>query len=152
MHWIDSLIHWLIHSRIRSFIGQWFIDSLNHRFSMTQWYFDSLIHWPIGSLVHPFIDSVIRWRTYSLSYLCMDSFMAFHSHLKHHVFIHPCTSRMQQFIASASQNLFYRPLISSASAWARQYRYDIMQLVPVSIMWHVHHPRMHALLPPNWNP
>jgi len=44
--------------------------------------------------------------------LCKVSFMSFHWHLNHHLLIRWCTSQLQHFIASASQKLSYRPLIS----------------------------------------
>jgi hypothetical protein len=55
------------------------------------------------------------WCIGSLSQLCMDSFMSFHLHLNHHVLIRWCTSQMQQFIASASHKLYYRPLIETSA-------------------------------------
>jgi len=54
---IDSFIHWFIHSLIHSFTDSfihWFIHSLIHSFT------DSFIHSFIHSLIHSFTDSFIH--------------------------------------------------------------------------------------------
>ena len=135
-HWTTaSLIHWLIASSNRWFIDSlipWFSDFVLHWFtdSLLRWLLahrivQSLLHWFTGSvlhclLLHCFIDywlnlfivSSVHCVIASFIQLCSDSFISFHWHLNHHLLIRWCTSQLQHFIASASQKLSYRPLIS----------------------------------------
>ena len=135
-HWTTaSLIHWLIASSNR-----WFIDSLIPWSSdfLLHWFTDSLLRWFVGSpdrsitasLIHwlgasLFVTSLFHWLLIvffigssvhcviaSFIQLCSDSFISCHWHLNRHLLIRWCTSQLQHFIASASQKLSYRPLIS----------------------------------------
>ena len=66
--------------------------------------------WIIGSLILWFTDSWICWRLDSLVVSCAR-ILSFHGNFNNHLF-RWCTSQLQHFIASASQELSYRQLIS----------------------------------------
>ena len=106
-----SLVHWLIYS-----LTHWFIDSLAHWFTgfLIHWVIALLLHWFTNPLVHWFIVSSVHWfmSSFTQTQLCTDSFMSFHWHLNNHLIVRWCTSQLQHFTVSASQNLSYRPLIS----------------------------------------
>ena len=97
-YFIQSLIHWFMDSSITKWFLHWFIDSLVH------WLIDSLSHCFVASLIHGFIYSLIHWFIKSLALWFIHSVVQF--------LIHWCTSQLQHSIASASQKLSYRPLIS----------------------------------------
>ena len=128
-HWFSgSLLHWFTDSLVRWFIdplGRSIIDSLIHWqvASLAHWAVEPLNHWFIDLLLHCFIDplnsftdSLMHWalvHRFIASFMLFfsDSSMSPHWHLNNHVFIRWCTSQLQHFIQSASQNLSYRPLI-----------------------------------------
>ena len=86
---IDSLILWFCHGLIHCLI-QWFIASFLLRFT------DSWIYWLMDSSIHWFIDS--------FSQLCMDSSWPFSGISTSICSSCWCTSQLQHFVASASQN------------------------------------------------
>ena len=109
----DSVIRWVIDSLgppVGDLLIHWVAVSLLH------WFFDSLTHWFIGSLTHCLIGSLIHQ--------CLVHWLI-HSVVR--VFFHIISLASQQpffsfaaaphnfntsFIASASQKLSYRPLMS----------------------------------------
>ena len=131
-HWfiwfMGSLIHGFTASLIRRFIDSlfhWFINSLTHSLthSLIHWLTHSLNHGFVASLTHCFLDLLVHVFIGSFSQLCMDSFMSFHWHLKHHLLFRWCTAQLQHFSASASKKLSYRPMISySQSYFFRNFR------------------------------
>ena len=126
---IESSNHWLMASFPKWFtdsVIRWVIDSLGPpvgdllihwvAVSLLHWFFDSLTHWFIGSLTHCLIGSLIHQ--------CLVHWLI-HSVVR--VFFHIISLASQQpffsfaaaphnfntsFIASASQKLSYRPLMS----------------------------------------
>ena len=98
---LHSLARWFVDSWTHWFLGSFlFMVSLVHRFIHTwliQWsvlrcFNDSASHWCIDSAVHRFIGSFVHW------FLCTDSFMSFHCHLRHHLLIRWCTSQLPSWL------------------------------------------------------
>ena len=71
----------------------------------------------IPGLVEPLIHSFTRYHSVSCAWI-----LSFHRHLNNHLLIRCCTPQLQHFIASASQSLSYRPLISYSHFLFRNFR------------------------------
>ena len=114
----SSLVHWSLNHWFTDSLICCFIVSLIHGLveSLVHWFCDSLIHSFVGLLLHWSTDSLIRWILDSLVYSVSCAWiLSSHGHLNNHVLnllTRWCTSQLQHFIASASQKLSYRPLIS----------------------------------------
>ena len=132
IHWnidwfIDSLIHnrdmqWCTESsRVMHWFIHGFIDSSTH-YLLVDWFTDSLIHWSIASLLHWFTDSLVHWFIDSLSlvhsigcaWIPSCQFIGVSATIcslvdgPHHF------NMSLLHIASASQELSHRPLISES--------------------------------------